>query len=54
MKGKRSEMIKDIYNRYKSKTGIEIESLIFSYGNTKIDVNKKFEEIANKKDKNSS
>ena len=54
MKGKRIETIKDIYNRYKNKIGIEIDSLIFQYGNDIIDVNKKFEEIANKTDKNSS
>ena len=54
MKGKRNETIKDIYNKHKSKIGIEINSLIFSYGNNKIEVNKKFEEIANNQDKNSS
>ena len=54
MKGKRSETIKDIYNKHKSKIKIEIDSLIFIYGNNKIEVNKKLEEIANKQDKNSS
>ena len=51
LKGKRNETIKDIYIRNKSKIGYNIESLVFKYGMTKIDLNKKFDEIANDTDK---
>ena len=51
LKGKKDETIKDIFNRNNSKIGYNIKSLVFKYGITEIDLNKKFDEIANDTDK---
>ena len=51
MQGKRDEPLKDIYNRYNQKIGLDINKLSFKYGIYTIDYNKTFNEIANSSDK---
>ena len=51
LKGKKNESIKSILKRNETKIGKDIDSLIIKYGNDEIDINKKFDDIANETDK---
>ena len=51
LKGKKNESIKSILKRNQTKIGKDIDSLIIKYGNDEIDINKKFDDIANETDK---
>ena len=52
LQGKREDKLKDILIKNNSKINSDINSLIFKYGNKNVDLDKKFEEIANNTDKN--
>ena len=54
LQGKKNETIKEIINKNYSKIGININSLIIKYDMNEIDLNKKFDEIANPIDKKHS
>ena len=54
LQGKKNETIKEIINKNYSKIGININSLIVKYDMNEIDLNKKFDEIANPIDKKHS
>ena len=49
---RREESLKNICNEYASENGLIFNSLIFKYEGKEIDINKKFDDIANKYDKN--
>lgn len=50
IKGQKKEIIKDIIKKNSSKIG-DINKMIFKYGNNEIQLDQKFEDIANKRDK---
>ena len=51
LQGKKNETIKEIINKNIAKIGRGIDSLIIKYDMNEINLNKKFEEIANERDK---
>ena len=51
LKGKKENSLKDIINKNAAKIGTDPNSLIFKYGAKEIDLNKKFNDIANDMDK---
>ena len=51
LQGKKDETIKEIINKNFSKIGKRVDSLIIKYDMNEIDLNKKFDEIANERDK---
>ena len=54
LQGKKDDTIKDIINKNFSKIGKRVDSLIIKYDMNEIDLNKKFDEIANERDKKHS
>ena len=53
LKGKRTETFKDIFERNKNLIGCDLNNLEYSYRNYKsLDINKKFDDIAEKEDQN--
>ena len=51
IKGKRNETLKSNLEKNISKIGSDLDKLIFNYRNNEIDINKKFEDIADQYDK---
>ena len=51
IKENRDKLMKDIFKSFAEKKKLDINKLIFKYGDKKIDLNKKFDDIANSLDK---
>ena len=51
IKGKKQELIKDIIQRNSAKIGQDINNMIFKYGNDEIQLDQKFDDFANNRDK---
>ena len=52
IKAPREEIIKKVCNEYANKKSLNFDSLLFKYGGKEIDLNKKFDDLANIFDKN--